>query len=92
MLRQGQILKKAFQKNENIAVCDLEVGRYEGRSRSNMTSAITIVHVYIIKNNVYEMKAVLFLNKSAEFQTNRLMDIKFAQLLVRLVSGGRGTL
>ena len=65
---------------------------YEGRSRSNRTSAITIVHVYIIKNNVYEMKAVSFINKSTEFQTNRLMDIKFAQLLVRLVSGGWGTL
>ena len=51
---------------------------YEGRSRSNRTSAITIVHVYIIKNNVYEMKAVPFIDKSAEFQTNRLMDMKFA--------------
>ena len=68
------------------------VNKYEGRSRSNRTSAITIVNVYIIKNNVYEMKAVPFIDKSAEFQTNRLMDIKYAQLLVRLVTGGQGTL
>ena len=33
-----------------------------------------------------------FIDKSAEFQINRLMDIKSAQLLVRLVPGGRGTL
>ena len=38
------------------------------------------------------MKAVPFIDKSAEFQTNRLMDIKFVQLLVRLVPGGRDTL
>ena len=38
---------------------------YEGRSRSNRTSAITIVHVYRIKNNVYEMKAMPFIDKSA---------------------------
>ena len=65
---------------------------YEGRFRSNRTFAITIVHIWIIKNNIYEMKAVSFIVKSAEFQTNRLMDIKSAQLLVRLVPGGRGTL
>ena len=65
---------------------------YEGRSRSNRTFAITIAHVLIIKNNVYEMKAGSFIDKSAEFQTNRLMDIKSAQFLVRLVPGGRGTL
>ena len=35
---------------------------YEGRSRSNRTFAITIVHVKIIKNNVYEMKAVSFID------------------------------
>ena len=33
-----------------------------------------------------------FIDKSAEFQTNQLMDIKSAQLLVRLVLGGMGTL
>ena len=38
------------------------------------------------------MKAGYLINKSAEFQTNRLMDIKSAQLLVRFVPGGRGTL
>ena len=38
------------------------------------------------------MKAVPFIDKSAEIQTNRLMNIKFTQLLVRLVPGGRGTL
>ena len=65
---------------------------YEGRSGSNRTSVIAIVHVYIIKNNVYVMKAVLVIDKSVEFQTNRLMDIKFAQILVRAVPGGRGTL
>ena len=65
---------------------------YEGRSRSNRTSAITIVHVYIIKNNVYEITAVPFIDKSADFQTNWLLDIKFAQLLVTLVPGRRGTL
>ena len=40
-------------------------------------------------NNVYEMKAGSFINESAEFQTNRLMDIKYAQHLVRLVRGSR---
>ena len=63
-----------------------------GGSRSNRTFAIIIVHVYIIKNNVYEMKAVSFIDKSAEFQTNQLMDTKSAQLLVRLVPGGWVTL
>ena len=65
---------------------------YEGRSRSKRSFSITIVHVWIIKNNIYEMKAVSFIDKSAEFQTNRLMDIKSAHLLERLVPGGRGTL
>ena len=45
-----------------------------------------------MKNIVYEMKDGSLIDKSAEFQTNRLMDIKSAQLLVRLVPGGRGTL
>ena len=38
------------------------------------------------------MKAESFIHKSAKFQTNRLMDIKSAQHLVRWVPGGRGTL
>ena len=46
----------------------------------------------IIKNNLYEMKAGSFIDKSAEFHTNRLMDIKSEHHLVSLVPGGRGTL
>ena len=38
------------------------------------------------------MDVVSFFDKSAEFQTNRLMDIKSEYILVRLVLGGRGTL
>ena len=38
------------------------------------------------------MKAVSFIDKIAKFQTNLLIDIKSARLLVRLVPGGRGTL
>ena len=38
------------------------------------------------------MKGVCFIDKSAEFQTNRLRDKKSAQLLVRFVPGGWGTL
>ena len=45
-----------------------------------------------IKNNVYKMKAGSFIDKSDEFQTNRLMDIKYVQQLVRFVPGGRDTL
>ena len=60
---------------------------YEGWSRSNRTFAITIVHVKINKKNVYEMKAGSLIDNSAEFQTNRLMVIKSAQHLVRLVPG-----
>ena len=33
---------------------------------------------------------MLFIDKSVEFQTNRFMDIKSAQYLVRLVPGGTG--
>ena len=66
--------------------------KYEGPSRSNRTFAIIIVHVYISKNNVHEMKDGSFIDKSVEFQINRSMDIKSAQHLVRLVQGGRGTL
>ena len=43
-------------------------------------------------NNVYDMKAGSFIDESAEFQTNRLMDIKYAHHLVRLVPGRRGPL
>ena len=42
----------------------------------------------MIENIVYEMKAGSLIDESAEFQTNRLMGIKSAQLLVRLVPGG----
>ena len=63
--------------------------KYEGRSRSNRTFAIIIVHVYISKNNVHEMKDGSLIDKSVKFQINRSMDIKFAQHLVRLVKGGR---
>ena len=38
------------------------------------------------------MKAGSSIDKSAEFQTNRLMDIKSAQHLVKSVPGERGTL
>ena len=76
----------------SLSISGAESLMYEGRSRSTRTFAITIVHVYIIKNIVYEMKAGSLIDKSAEFQTNRLMDIKSAPLLVRLVPGGRGTL
>ena len=43
-------------------------------------------------NNVYEMKAGSFIDESAEFQTNWLMDIKYAEHLVRMVPGSRGPL
>ena len=36
------------------------------------------------------MKPGSLIDKSAEFQTNRLMDVQSAQLLVGLVPGGRG--
>ena len=36
------------------------------------------------------MKAEYFIDKIAKFQANRLMDIKSAKHLVRLVPGGRG--
>ena len=63
---------------------------YEGRSRTNRTFFITMVHLQIIKNNIYEMNFESFSNKSAEFQSNRLIDIKSAD---QLVSTGRaGTL
>ena len=42
--------------------------------------------------NVYEMKAVSFIDKGAEFQTNWLTDAKSAQRLVSLVPEGWGTL
>ena len=38
------------------------------------------------------MKAASFIDKSAEFQTYRLIDIKSAQHLVSMVPGGRDTL
>ena len=48
----------------------------------------------MIEKNVYDKKAGSFIDKSAGFQTtrNRLMDIKSAQYLVRLVPGRRCTL
>ena len=51
-----------------------------------------MVHLQIIKNNTYEIKLRSFSDKSAKFQSNRLIDIKSAEQLVRLVQGGRGTL
>ena len=65
---------------------------YEGRSRSNRTFSIILVHLQIIKNNRYEIKLESFSDNSAEFQSNRLIDIKSAEQLVRLVPGGRGTM
>ena len=56
-----------------------------------MTFAITMVHLQIIKNNIYEIKLWSFSDKSAKFQSNRLIDIKSAEHLVRLVPGGWGT-
>ena len=66
--------------------------KYEGRSRSNRTFAIIIVHLQTIKNNIYEMRLGSLSDKSAEFQSNRLIYIKSAEQLVRLVFGGRGKL
>ena len=43
-------------------------------------------------NNVYEMKAGSFIDERVECQTNRLMDIKYAQHLVKLVRGSRSPL
>ena len=51
-----------------------------------------MIHVQIIKNNTYETKLESFSDKSAEFQSNRFIDIKSAEQLVRLVSGGQGPL
>ena len=51
-----------------------------------------MVHLQIIKNNIYEMKLGSFSDKSSEFQSNLLIDIKSTEQLVRLVPGGRGTL
>ena len=61
---------------------------YEGRSRSNRTFAIIMVHLQIIINIIYEMKLGSFSDKSAEFQSNRLIDIKSAEQLVMLVPEG----
>ena len=68
------------------------MGLYEGRSRSNRTFAIILVHLQIIKNNIYEIKLESFSDNSAEFQSSRLIGIKSAEQLVRLVPGGRGTM
>ena len=65
---------------------------YEGRSRSNRTFAIILVHLQIIKHNSYEIKLESFSDNSAEFQIKRLIDIKSAEQLVRLILGGRGTM
>ena len=73
-------------------VVSVSWGILRGMASSNRTFAMTIEHVQIIKNNIYKMKAWSFIDKSAEFQTNRLMDIKSAQHLVSFVSGRRGTL
>ena len=48
-----------------------------------------MVHLQIIKNNIYEMKPGSFSDKSAKFQSNRVIDIKSAEQLVRLVTGRR---